>query len=101
MPMRSKIMRRGSSILLLCITSLPAAATDLSETWRLADLGDPTWRAAIHEQRAAAQDHGRKPIDPMRVVALAEHSLTAPVGALRVCAGRLSTGEMHEVVVAY
>jgi len=36
-----------------------------------------------------------------RVVALAEHSLTAPVGALRVCAGRLSTGEMHEVVVAY
>ncbi len=34
---------------------VPALAGDLSETWRLAESSDPTWRAAIHEQRAASE----------------------------------------------
>jgi len=32
-----------------------ATAGDLAEAWRLAEAGDPSWRAAIHEQRAAAE----------------------------------------------
>lgn len=33
----------------------PGRAADLSEVWRLAVEGDPSFRAAIHEQRAAAE----------------------------------------------
>lgn len=32
-----------------------AGAADLSEVWRLAETSDPSFRAAIHEQRAAAE----------------------------------------------
>ncbi len=40
---------------LLAVLGTFARAGDLSETWRLADSSDPTWQAAIHEQRAAAE----------------------------------------------
>lgn len=35
--------------------AVPARAADLSEIWRLAETSDPTFRAAVHEQRAAAE----------------------------------------------
>ncbi len=50
------LQQRFRVLALLCGLPMSSAlAGDLSEAWRLAEARDPTYRAAIHEQRAASE----------------------------------------------
>ena len=54
-PFRMGWLARSAAAVLLLAVGGVARAGDLSEAWRLAEAGDPTWRAAIHEQRAVSE----------------------------------------------
>lgn len=51
----ARLFRLGIGAVLVASFVSPAVAGDLSEAWRLAEASDPTWRAAVHEQRAASE----------------------------------------------